>query len=79
MIAPRLMARSEWEARLRQQGCKPLGDTSSDPPLKTGEWWVTEHDFLFAVPSDGEGRLRPDDWQQMLVVLARLKPLDWDT
>jgi hypothetical protein len=28
---------------------------------------------------DEVGNLRLEDWQHVLIVLARLKPLDWDT
>lgn len=79
MIAPRLLPRDDWEDRLRQWGCRPLDDDSEEPHLETGEWWVTKDDFLFSVACDEEGRLRPEDWQQVLIVIARLKPLDWDT
>lgn len=79
MIALRLLSRSEWERRLRQRGCKPLTDDSEEPKLETGEWWLTEHDFLFPVACDEEGKLRTEDWQQVLVLIDRLKPLDLDT
>ena len=78
MIAPRLMPRTEWEGRLRQLGCKPLGD-DSEPQLETGEWWLTKDDFLFPVACDERGKLRTEDWQQVLVLIARLKPLDLDS
>jgi hypothetical protein len=78
MTAARLLPRAEWEARLRKHGCKPLGD-DSEPRLETGEWWLTKHDFLFSVACDGAGNLRLEDWQHVLIVLARLKPLDWNT
>lgn len=78
MIAPRLLHRTEWEHRLRQMGCKPVDD-GSEPKLETGEWWLTEHDFLFPVACDENGDLRTDDWQQVLILLARLKPIDWNT
>lgn len=81
MTALRLLPRVEWEARLRQHGCKPLDDTSGEPAPtpETGEWWLTKDEFLFPVACDKEGSLRPEDWQQVLVLLARLKPLDWNT
>lgn len=61
MCALRLMPRAEWERRLRQEfHCKP--DTQEETKLETGEWWVTEHGFVFPVACDAEGNLRPEDW-----------------
>ena len=74
----RLMPRAEWERRLRQEyGCEP--DTEEQQKLETGEWWKTKHDFLFPVECDAAGNLRLEDWQQVLIQIARLKPMDWDT
>lgn len=78
MIAARLLFRAEWEARLHKLGCKKLAD-DSEPRLETGEWWLTEHDFLFPVACDDQGSLRIEDWQHVLVLVATLRPLSWDT
>jgi hypothetical protein len=74
----RLMPRAEWERRLRQEyGCKP--DPTEEQKLETGEWWNTAHGFLFPVECDRNGYLRPEDWQQVLILIARLRPMDLDT
>jgi hypothetical protein len=78
MIAPRLMPRGDWEVRLQKMACKKLED-DSEPTLETGEWWLTEHEFLFPVACDSQGYLRIEDWQQVLILIARLRPLNWDT
>lgn len=78
MIAPRLLDRAEWEKRLREQGCKKY-DAGDRSGLETGEWWVTKHNGLFVVPCDLAGRLRSDDWQQVVVQIAKLRPLDLDS
>lgn len=77
MASVRLIPRVEWEKRLHAQGCKRFHADRSG--LETGEWWVTKSDKLFIVPCDDRGGLRMDDWQQVAVQLAKLKPLDWDT
>ena len=80
MIAPRLIPRAEWERRLQADyRCKRLIEADSEPKLESGEWWLTEHNFLFPVASDEDGNLRIEDWQQVLILIARLKPLNWDT
>lgn len=79
MIAPRLMPRTEWSERLERMGCKRLEDDAAEPRLETGEWWLTDHEFLFPVACDPQGNLRIDDWQQVLILIARLRPLDLDT
>jgi hypothetical protein len=79
MTALRLLPRVEWEARLWQHGCKPLGAKSGEPAPETGEWWLTKDEFLFPVACDEAGNLRLEDGQQVLVLLAQLKPLDWST
>jgi hypothetical protein len=77
MVAPRLMPRAEWERRLRQEyGCEP--DAEEEQPLETGEWWKNAHGYLFPVPCDSAGNLRTDDWQQVLILIARLRPMDLD-
>ena len=76
MTAIRLMPRAEWERRLRGAGCVPDPDEQLEIP---GEWWKTEHGFVFPVYCDTDGNLRPEDWQQVLITLARAKPMDWDT
>lgn len=78
MTALRLFSRSEWEGRLIKAGCKPY-DAKGLAGLETGEWWLTEHNRLFVVPCDTNGALRPDDWQEVVIQLAKLKPLDLDT
>jgi hypothetical protein len=79
MISPRLIPREEWERRLRDEFlCKKL-EGDAEPGLETGEWWLTQHDFLLPVACDDAGYLRADDWQSVLILIARLKPMDWDT
>lgn len=79
MIAPRLLKKTEWELRLTDRKCVKC-DFGKFSGLETGEWWATEHDRLFLVPCDENGLLRSDDWQTVLVQLAKLKPpLDLDT
>ena len=73
----RLLNRKDWEARLRKLGCKKF-DGEGKSGLETGEWWITEHDRLFVVPCE-DGLLRADDWQQVQVQIAKLKPLDFDS
>ena len=78
MSAVRLFPRSEWSKRLRKDyGCKPIdeSDEPNPPKLKSGEWWVTEHQFVFSVPADYLGNLRSDDFQQVVVQIAKLKPM----
>lgn len=76
MGALRLIPRSEWERRLREEHeCQP--DTEEEIPLATGEWWTTKHNFLFPVTCDADGFLRPEDWQRVLIHIARLRPMDW--
>jgi hypothetical protein len=29
--------------------------------MQTGEWWMTQHGFVFPVECDAEGNLRSDD------------------
>lgn len=79
MIAPRLIPRDEWESRLRSEfNCKRF-ENFKGKSLETGEWWETIHGRIFSVSVDTEGRLRSDDFQQVIVRIAQLKPLDWDT
>jgi hypothetical protein len=77
MSAVRLFSRPDWEERLRNDGCKPIheSDEPNPPKLQTGEWWVTEHQFVFSVPCDYRGNLRADDLQQVIVQIAKLKPI----
>lgn len=75
MIAPRLLPRNEWERHLRQLGCAPA-NVGDRPGLETGEWWVTEHDFLFPVPRDENGLVRADDWNIVQANLVRLRPIE---
>ena len=76
MIAPRLLERKIWEKLLsKEHGCKK-DSGGENPPIETGEWWLTSHDFLFIVPCERDGRLRTDDLQRVVVEIARLKPLD---
>jgi hypothetical protein len=78
MGALRLMSRAEWERRLRDEfRCEP--DTEEEQKLETGEWWKTRYGYLFPVACDAKGNLRPDDWQQVLIHVTRLRPMDWDT
>jgi hypothetical protein len=79
MAALRLIPREEWAPRLTQQHhCERAPVAPFRSGLKSGEWWVTENDRLFPVPCDSEGRLRSEDWQEVLVLIAKLKPLDLD-
>jgi hypothetical protein len=78
MAAVRLYPRHEWEARLRHDyGCKPINesDEPAPPKMKSGEWWVTAHQFVFSVPADYKGNLRSDDLQQVVVQIAKLRPI----
>lgn len=75
MIAPRLLARADWEVRLRQLGCRPAPNTPF--PLEMAEYWETSNRRLFIVPMDNaQGRLRVDDLQEVIAQIARLKPID---
>lgn len=79
-MAVRLLLRKEWEARLRDLECRPLSSKPApDEALETGEWWLTKNDKWFNVPCNAAGYLRIDDWQDVTVRVAKLKPLDWDT
>lgn len=76
MIAPRLLKRSEWELRLKDRKCSRC-DIGALSGLETGEWWATEHNRIFVVPCDDKGFLRTDDWQTVLVQLAKSnRPID---
>jgi hypothetical protein len=78
MAAMRLMPRAEWERRLRNEhSCKPATDQPYKP--KSGEWWLNQWGFLFPVPCDREGKLRSDDWQEVLNNVTQGRPLDLDT
>lgn len=78
MIAPRIFHRDDWERILAGFGCSK--DAADDnPPLETGEWWLTRHRFSFIVACDAQGVLRAFDLQQALVQIAKLRPLDLDT
>lgn len=77
MISVRILSRTQWEAQLRGLKCKPH---EGPIELKSAEVWETEHGRIFTVPMDnGEGILRMDDLAEVLIQVARLKPLDiWD-
>ena len=75
-MMPRLLARDEWERRLRvEHRCQPFVH-SGGSGLGTGEWWQTEHRRIFIVPADADGRVSTFDLQQVFVQIAKLRPLD---
>jgi hypothetical protein len=72
LIAVRLIPRQEWEAELRFYGCKPLEDKTK---LNTAEWWrMPWQDYPFTVPVDAQGRMRPDDLQNRIYLIASTAP-----
>ncbi|MBX9842574.1 MAG: hypothetical protein K2Z80_12275 [Xanthobacteraceae bacterium] len=74
MAPVRLLPREVWEERLRREGCRPCDHPSR---LATAEAWQNEQGKIFLVPMDnGEGMLRTDDLQQVLVQVAKIRPLD---
>lgn len=76
MIAVRVLARADWERILRDKNCKPY-DGPYPLSLKTAEVWQTENGSIFFVPMDnGEGRLRAEDLHEVLIQVAKVKPLD---
>ena len=76
MSAMRLIPREQWAARLEDMDCLLYRKAK---PLKTAEYWVTKHDRVFVVTADESGRLRQDDWQLVLVQIAKLRPIDFDS
>lgn len=75
MSAVRIINREDWEKILTQEhNCKKLGDN-----LETGEFWLTPNGKTFVVPVDLDGILQSTDLQLVLVEIAKLRPLDWDT
>lgn len=72
MISVRLISREEWEAELRHYGCKPLPGKTK---LNTAEWWrMPWQDYPFTVPVDEEGRMRPEDLQNRISLIAESAP-----
>jgi hypothetical protein len=54
MISNRLLARSEWEAKLRRWGCEPLFGAGAE---NTGaEWWQgANKGYPFVIPVEADG------------------------
>ena len=76
MIAVRVLARADWERILREKQCRPY-EGSYPRRLKTAEVWQAANGQIFFVPMDnGEGRLRVEDLQEVLIQVAKVKPLD---
>jgi hypothetical protein len=72
MTPVRVLSREEWEAKLRNLDCSPW---PGDNPVKTVEVWETKNKRLFFVPMDnGEGRLRDDDLNTIIVQITKLRP-----
>jgi hypothetical protein len=72
MIAPRLLSRPQWEAKLRECGCKPLVGRA----LNTAELWQRpDGGYPFTVPIVGDDD-RCDDWdlQKLIDDLGRNPP-----
>ena len=64
-----LISRDEWEAALRDYGCKPLEGKGS---LNTAEWWqMPWGGYPFTVPVDDDGRC--DKWAFNKLVLDIIK------
>jgi hypothetical protein len=60
----RFLNRTEWEAKLRHYGCKPLEGKGR---LNTAEWWQTPWGSApFTVPIESDGRC--DEWAIQRVV-----------
>jgi len=73
------LSRGEWEKILREEeGCEPVA-TGEARRIQTAEWWKTEHNRLFTVPIDPDGRLSQFDLTKVRIEIASLKPLDWDS
>jgi hypothetical protein len=78
MSSVRLLQRADWEQQLRDDHrCKPISESDEPvpPSLRTSEWWVTEHQFVFPVSVDHRGNMRFDDFEQLLIQLQKLRPL----
>lgn len=67
----RVLSREDWQETLHGLGCRRRDGAS---PLKTAELWETDQGLVFLVPMDnGEGRLRDEDLNTVLVQIAKLK------
>ena len=77
MISPRLIPKIEWEQRLRDEfKCRPArADDIIRHPLRTAYWWENEHGYIFPVPCEKDGSIRLDDFQMVLISVAKLKPI----
>jgi hypothetical protein len=53
LLPDRFLSREKWEAKLRRNGCNPLG---GKPKLATAEWWLGPGNTPFIVPVEGDGR-----------------------
>jgi len=76
MNAARSLSRNEWEASLRDYGCKPLNGKG---PLNTAEWWqMPWGGNPFTVPVDDDGRC--DKWALNKLILDIIKstPPGWE-
>jgi hypothetical protein len=73
MIALRFLARTEWEAKLRQYHCAPVAGLGR---LNTAEWWRAKWNFLFTVPIEADGSLYQKAFQDLIADLMRSAPPD---
>ena len=72
MNALSFLTREEWEAALRDYGCKPLEGKGR---LNTAEWWqMPWGGYLFTVPVDDEGRCERWALNRLIADIIRLAP-----
>jgi len=57
-MIPRFLSRSQWEAKLRRWGCRPMEGKGR---LNTAEWWIGASGAPFTVPVEGDDD-RCDFW-----------------
>jgi len=74
MIAPRFLHREEWEAKLRDYGCKPL---EGKGPLNTAEWWQMPWGQPFVVPIEDDGRCHERAIHHLILHIVECAPPDW--
>lgn len=78
MIKLRLLASSGCLVDIKREGCRPYTpDNDARDRLVTAEVWQNEGGKIFLVPMDNsEGKLRAGDLQNVLIQVAKLRPLD---
>jgi hypothetical protein len=71
----RFLSRSEWEAKLRSYGCRPLEDKGQ---LNSAEWWLTPWgSYPFTVPTESDGRCDQWAFQRLIAHIVSCAPEDW--